>query len=140
LRNEAKDWGRRGSLEGHDEIRLVIPATPEFVRLARLTVAGIASRMGFSFDEVEDLRIAIDELCYALMGVRGAAGNVALQCSLRPDALAVEGRAQVGGGPLPQSEMPEFSRRILDVVVDEYKCPLEADEPGFRLLKKRLSR
>src|SRR2546425_981063 len=47
-----------------DEVRLAVPATPEFVRLARVTAAGLASRLGFTFDDVDDLRLAIDELCF----------------------------------------------------------------------------
>ena len=38
---------------------------PEYLRLVRLTAAGLASRLGFTFDEVEDLRIAVDELCFS---------------------------------------------------------------------------
>src|SRR5688500_11724153 len=33
-----------------DVVRLVIPAEPGFLRLARLTAAAVASRMGFTFD------------------------------------------------------------------------------------------
>ena len=35
---------------------------PEFLRLARVTATGLASRLRFTFDEVDDLRLAIDEL------------------------------------------------------------------------------
>src|SRR5207244_330326 len=50
------------------DVRLVVPAAPEYLRLVRLTAAGMASRLGFTFDEVEDLRIAVDELCFHLLG------------------------------------------------------------------------
>ncbi|MBC1332050.1 anti-sigma B factor RsbW [Listeria booriae] len=45
----------------YDTIELKIPARPEFVSLGRLTVSGIASRIGFSFEAIEDLKIAISE-------------------------------------------------------------------------------
>ncbi|MBC1475490.1 anti-sigma B factor RsbW [Listeria grandensis] len=45
----------------YDKIELKIPAKPEFVSLGRLTVSGIASRSGFSFEAIEDLKIAISE-------------------------------------------------------------------------------
>ncbi|MCF6139346.1 anti-sigma B factor RsbW [Pseudalkalibacillus berkeleyi] len=44
-----------------DMIEMVIPAKPDFVGVARLTVSGIASRMGYTFDEIEDIKIAISE-------------------------------------------------------------------------------
>ena len=55
-----------------------MPATPEFVRLARVTAAGLASRLGFTFDDVDDLRLAIDELCFGLIGSKGRVGTVQL--------------------------------------------------------------
>ncbi|MBA2438406.1 MAG: anti-sigma B factor RsbW, partial [Acidimicrobiia bacterium] len=58
-----------------EQVRLVMPATPELLRVARLTAAGLASRLGFSFDEVEDVKIAVDELCFALVGTKGREGT-----------------------------------------------------------------
>lgn len=42
---------------------LKIPPSPEFVGVVRLTLSGIASRMNFSYDEIEDLKIAVAEAC-----------------------------------------------------------------------------
>jgi serine/threonine-protein kinase RsbW len=44
-------------------IELKIPAEPEYLLVARLTLSGIATRMNFGFDEIEDLKIAIAEAC-----------------------------------------------------------------------------
>lgn len=46
-----------------DYIEVKIPAKPEFVAVIRLTLSGIANRMGFSYDEIEDLKIATSEAC-----------------------------------------------------------------------------
>ena len=36
-----------------DEVRLAVPARPEFVGLARVTAAGLASRLGFTSAKVK---------------------------------------------------------------------------------------
>ncbi|MBD1382141.1 anti-sigma B factor RsbW [Metabacillus arenae] len=46
-----------------DYIEMKIPAKPEYVGIVRLTLSGIASRMGYSYDEIEDLKIATSEAC-----------------------------------------------------------------------------
>src|SRR5438105_4409823 len=73
----------------HPEVRLLVPAMPEFIRLARLAAAALASRKGFTYDEVEDLRIAIDELCFTLVGTAGRDGVLVLQYSMLPEGLAI---------------------------------------------------
>src|SRR5262249_10997893 len=75
-----------------DEVRLVVPALPEFLRLARVTAAGLAGRLGFSYDEVEDLRLAIDELCFGLTGPTGRHGTVELRYLIVDEGLVVEGQ------------------------------------------------
>ena len=124
-----------------DVVRLVIPAEPGFLRLARLTAAAVASRMGFTFDEVEDLRIAVDELCYFLLGGKAGAGSITLTCAIRADALEVSGEGSwpeaAGTGSVTAASLPELSRRILESVVDEYECLGTNASPRFRLLKRR---
>jgi len=44
-----------------DFIEIKVPAKAEYVGVIRLTVSGIANRMGFSYDSIEDLKIAISE-------------------------------------------------------------------------------
>lgn len=44
-----------------DRVEMSLPAMKEYARLLRLAVAGIASRMNFSVDGLEDLKIGLDE-------------------------------------------------------------------------------
>ena len=44
-------------------VELKIPCRPEYVGVARLAILGVASRMKFSYDEVEDIRLAVGEAC-----------------------------------------------------------------------------
>lgn len=46
-----------------DYVEMKIPAKPEFIGIVRLTLSGIANRMGFNYDDIEDLKIALSEAC-----------------------------------------------------------------------------
>lgn len=48
-------------MQEYDYIEMKIPAKPEYVGVIRLTLSGIASRMGFDYDALEDLKIATSE-------------------------------------------------------------------------------
>ena len=55
-------------IETADIISLSIPASHEFVRLARIGAASIARRRGLSVRAIDDLRLAIDESFRILIG------------------------------------------------------------------------
>ena len=44
-------------------VTISIPATSDFVRVVRLAVTGVASRMRFSYDQIEDIKLAVSEAC-----------------------------------------------------------------------------
>jgi hypothetical protein len=118
-----------------DEVRLAVPAKPEFLGLARVTAAGLASRLGFTYDQVEDLRLAIDEICFGMTGSKGRDGILELHFLLGADALIVRGEGHFSvPGPIHLSELSEV---ILDALVDEHSMNDGAGGPRFQLVKKR---
>ena len=44
-------------------IGLTIPAKAEYLHIVRLTLFGIASNVGFSFEQIEDMKVAVAEAC-----------------------------------------------------------------------------
>ena len=46
-----------------DTIQLSVPCAAEYVGVVRLTVSGVATRMNFSIEEIEDIKIALSEAC-----------------------------------------------------------------------------
>jgi len=46
-----------------DYIEMKIPAKPDYVGVIRLTLSGVASRMGYTYEEIEDMKIALSEAC-----------------------------------------------------------------------------
>lgn len=119
----------------NDEVQLAVPARPEYLRLARVTAAGLASRLGFSFDEVEDLRLAIDELCYGLTGPTGEEGVVTVRYVLDGHTLIVEGVGQFSA-PRTAPRLSELSEIILNALVDEHELHHTAEGSTFRLVKR----
>jgi serine/threonine-protein kinase RsbW len=45
------------------QITLTIPSLSDYVGVARLTASGIASRMKFTHEDIEDIKIAVSEAC-----------------------------------------------------------------------------
>ncbi|MBM7543275.1 anti-sigma B factor RsbW [Amphibacillus cookii] len=48
-------------MEHFDFIEMKLPAKPEYVGVIRLSISGIANRMGFTYEDIEDLKVAISE-------------------------------------------------------------------------------
>jgi serine/threonine-protein kinase RsbW len=118
-----------------DEVRLQVPASPEFLRLARVTAAGLAGRLEFTYDEVEDLRLAIDEACFGLTGPSARPGAVHLLYVLDGDTLVVEGRGLFADDVAPVG-LTELSEVILGALVDEFDLGAGPDGPYFRMVKR----
>jgi len=57
-----------------DVIELVLPFKAEYVSIARLTASGIANRVGFDIETIEDIKVAIAEVCNKLVKVGGESG------------------------------------------------------------------
>jgi hypothetical protein len=121
-----------------EEVKLTMPAMPQLLRVARLTAAGLAGRLGFNFDEIEDVKIAVDELCFALVGTKGHDGDLTLIYRLLPDGLEIEGTGVFGGGAAPPVPS-ELSAQILAAVVDEHELSSDGNVLRFRLRKKRMA-
>jgi serine/threonine-protein kinase RsbW len=119
-----------------DEVQLVMPADPEFLRLARVTAMGLASRLSFTIDEIDDLRIAIDELVFGLIGTKGRPGTVTMRYALVDEGLEVRGRGDFADGQRTPG-LTELSELILGAVADEHELIPNGTSPTFRLLKRR---
>ncbi len=69
---------------------LVLPCRPEYVGVARLAVLGIASRMPFSYDEVEDVRLAVGEACtHAVERAADSPARIRITSLIAPAALTI---------------------------------------------------
>jgi hypothetical protein len=123
-----------------DHIELSIPAQPVLLHLVRMTAGVVAARADLGLDEVEDLRLAVDELCLPFMGPEGHPGRllvrygwdsetIEISCTLTAEdegtdiaAVPVVGAAVTGRPVKGQAERlrDELSSQILEALVDEH--------------------
>ena len=106
--------------EQRDEtVRLTVPPTLEHLRLVRLTTAGVASRLGFDVEEIDDLRVAVDEL--AGLVLERARGPLEVTFTTVHGALRIAGEAPTGEpdatGPV---SVDALTRQILAAVADDW--------------------
>jgi serine/threonine-protein kinase RsbW len=75
-----------------DLVNLVIPAKNDFVSVARLAISGIANRMGFSYDEIEDLKLAVSEACTNAVDAKctNGEGDIKVSCNIFSNRLEIE--------------------------------------------------
>ena len=114
-------------------VALTVPARPEFLRLVRLAAADSGARADLSIEDVEDLRIAVDELTYALIGDSPANRPVTLRFRVSPGRVEIEGECRTPDAPAPISDL---SRAIVGRVVDEHELSFDDGSRRFRLVKR----
>ncbi|SHF03300.1 serine/threonine-protein kinase RsbW [Seinonella peptonophila] len=75
-----------------DLVSITIPAKPDYVGIARLTVSGIGTRMGFSYDDIEDIKLAVSEACTNVVdhAYMDGMGEIDLSYSIYPNRLVID--------------------------------------------------
>src|SRR5918999_5042590 len=102
-----------------DCVRLEIPIDTRYVRIVRLVARGVGASLGFDVEDVDDLRIAVEELCAAMFEV--SAGPVLeLDFMVHDDRVEVQGRTRSAPAATLDSERFALSEQILDVACDGY--------------------
>jgi len=117
-----------------EEIRLAIPAEEGFRPIAHLVTGGLALRLHLTYDDLEDLQVALD----ALLGLRDDEDDVVVSLGVGDGTL----HASVGpfGGrslrELDEDDGELGVRRILETVADSYEVE-ERDGGSWIQLTKR---
>ena len=80
---------RPGEPVMRDQVTVRMPADGAYLSVLRTATAGLAARLDFTLDDIEDLRIAVDEACAMLLAQ--AIPGSSLECSfaLGPDNMTI---------------------------------------------------
>ena len=103
-------------------VRLEVPPTPQYLSAARLVAGAMAADAGLTVDDLEDLRLGVDELLSVLIAGVGAASTDGARIAL--EYVADDGTITVRGsvdGVSVQTTPDPLTARILAAVADHYE-------------------
>ncbi len=115
----------------HAELR--IPSDPRLLRVARVTAAALAAELPFTVQDIEDLRVAVDELAAAAIDGIGPEHLLDLRFEIDGDALKISGRV-VGGGKAP--ELHPVAVDLLGLVAEGHELGTDGDDRVFQFTKR----
>lgn len=116
-----------------DVIVLTVPAETEYLHLLRLNAAALAGSTGLDIDEIEDLKIAVEELGAWLVAIPGLGGQLTARFGVFGGFLSIRGeRTGVSIG----ETIDDFLVTILDAVVDHHELVSTETSVGFGIQKR----
>jgi serine/threonine-protein kinase RsbW len=119
-----------------DAVEIRLPADSAFLSVLRTATAGLAARLDFTLDEIEDLRIAVDEACAMLLPYAIETAQLRCRFVLTPDTLSVTVTLPTTRGQLPERDT--FSWTVLSALAGEVDTGSnEEREVWIRLRKRR---
>ncbi|MEO3744340.1 ATP-binding protein [Plantactinospora sp. B5E13] len=124
------------STTGDDVVLLTVPADGGYLGVLRTATAGLAARLHFALDEIEDLRIAVDEACAMLLAVATRDAELDCRFAVTEDALTVE----VAVPTAPGSRLPaesSFAWKVLTALTTSASAAVVDGRATITLLTRR---
>ena len=124
-----------GSEARAEVVELAFPASTELVTLARYAAATVAARAGFDVETIEDLRLAVDELC-AAVGPFGQDSCIRVELVRRGGVVRVSCWSDPIGadgpvGPVESDWQPgELAVQLLGALTDRHGFERRRDRPS----------
>ena len=107
------------------DVELRIPADSAFLAVLRTATAGLAARLDFTLDDIEDLRIAVDEACAMVLPQARPGSDLRCTFDLQPDRLTVAVTAECDR-PKPPSR-DGFAWTVLTALAHEVSADVDGD-------------
>lgn len=122
-----------------DRVTLTVPARGEYAKTVRMTAAELASRIGMSYDDVDDVRMAAEEAFVFACSRVGCEGEITFAMDVGTGGLTI------AVGPLPdrqdldiaEDSGDRYAAFILEAVCDEFEVR-QSDGTCTLALVKRL--
>lgn len=122
-----------------DHVELDLPLSARHAATVRATAAAIAATIGLSVDDIDDLRLGVNEAVSVLTDVDdefvGSGGRMHVRFETDATSVTVTASRRGLDASVPGIELDPLARRIMAAVVDEF----HVDEGGAVSIRKRVA-
>ena len=121
-----------------DRVLLRLPASGAYLSVLRTTTAALASRLDFTLDAIEDLRIAVDEACALLLP--HAADGTSMDCAFELADSGLHVTVSIPTTEPVQLDRDSFAWTVLNALVDTLTCSDGQGELTVTMVRTREAR
>lgn len=120
----------------NDVVLLTVPADSGYLGVLRTATAGLAARLQFTLDEIEDLRIAVDEACAMLLTIATPGSELDCRFTATETALTVDVTVPtVRGARLPAES--SFAWKVLTALTTAVDATIKDGRATIQLVTRR---
>jgi serine/threonine-protein kinase RsbW len=117
----------------HPDVMLRIPADSAYLAVLRTATAGLAARLDFTLDDIEDLRIAVDEACAMVLPQARPDSDLTCTFDLEPSRLTVAVSAECDAPRPPNRD--GFAWTVLAALTNEVSAEVDGGTLTVRLAR-----
>jgi serine/threonine-protein kinase RsbW len=126
-----------------DTVELTVPADPAYIAVLRTVTGLLAARRDFTLDEIDDLRIAVDEACALLLPHAQPASSLSAVFGGTGGDLQAAVSIEVAGGSSdnrPVLDETSFAWMVLTALTDSVTSATSGGRLCLTLTKARGAR
>jgi len=117
-----------------DVVVITLPADSAYLSVLRTATAGLAARLNFTIDEIEDLRIAVDEACAMLLPQAVSGADITCEFRLEDGSIRVGVSVLTDDGEEPSRDT--FAWTVLAALAGEVDSTVDPDRRVTITLRK----
>ncbi len=120
-----------------DVVEVRVPAVGAYVATLRITAASLAARCDLTIDDIEDLRLAVDEACALLLPHAAPSSMLTAVFELRPEDLSVTASVSSGTQARLSPDRSSFAWSVLSALATEVDVAGSSGQLAITVTKRR---
>jgi serine/threonine-protein kinase RsbW len=124
------------ALTNMNDVVLRVPADPAFVHFLRSHTASLGAMAGFTIDDIDDIRLAVDEAAACLLDYGPGDSNFILEVSPKKNTIELWLSMDAPSGSWPPAGIEsELAWKVLTMLSGEVSFEVHNGGPAIRILK-----